>query len=59
MLGAKARAALRGDAAASVEDVRRLAPVVLRHRIITNFHGEAAGMTSGRLVEAILGQVKP
>ncbi len=58
VLGAKARAALRGEVAASIEDVRALAHVVLRHRILINFHGEAAGVTSGDLVEAILRHIK-
>lgn len=59
VLGAKARAALRGDSAASVEDVRSLASVVLQHRVIVNFHAEAAKVTSAQLVQAILNQVRP
>jgi len=41
ILAAKARAALQGRPAASVEDVRALAEPVLRHRVLTNFHAEA------------------
>lgn len=59
VLGAKARAALRGEAAASVEDVRALAKAVLRHRLIINFRGEAAGVAGAALVERILAEVRP
>jgi len=58
VLGAKARAALRGEMAASVDDVRTLAHVVLRHRVIVNFRAEAAGIGSNAVVDAVLKQVK-
>ncbi|MFH1809161.1 MAG: MoxR family ATPase [Pseudomonadota bacterium] len=59
VLGAKARAALRGDTAASIDDVRSLAQVVLQHRVLINFHGQAAGVRSSDLVDAILQRVRP
>jgi MoxR-like ATPase len=59
VLGAKARAALRGDAAASVDDVRALAHEVLRHRVLVNFHAEANGVKAGDLVDIVLNAVKP
>jgi len=59
VLGAKARAVLSGRYAASVEDVRALAPAVLQHRILTNFTAEAEGVSSrdivARLLEALPG----
>ena len=58
VLGAKARAALRGDPAASIEDVRAMAPAVLGHRIILNFHGEAAGIRSADVVNELLTHAK-
>lgn len=56
VLGAKARAALRGDPAASVDDVRAMAPVVLGHRVILNFQAEAAGLHSADIVNELLAQ---
>jgi MoxR-like ATPase len=57
VLGAKARAAMDGRAIADLEDVRSVAPAVLRHRIVTNFSAEAADRTSEDLVaELVRGQ---
>jgi MoxR-like ATPase len=53
IMGAKARAALEGRPAATVDDVRALAEPVLRHRVLTNFHAEAEGVDS----RAVIGQV--
>src|SRR5262249_46019003 len=44
ILAAKARAVLHGRYYVSCEDVRSVAPAVLRHRIITNFAAEAEGI---------------
>lgn len=59
VLGAKARAIIHGRFAASVEDVRALAPSVLRHRILTNFNAEAEGVSSLTIVERLLEVVRP
>jgi MoxR-like ATPase len=58
ILGAKARAVLRGRYAASCEDIRAIAPPILQHRIIPNFHAEAEGITSLKVIEQLLGSVK-
>jgi len=50
VLGAKARAAMDGRAVPDLDDVRSVALVVLRHRIVLNFQGEAEGMTPERLI---------
>jgi len=55
-LGAKARAALAGRNAATCEDVKAVALPVLRHRILTNFAAESAGVTADDIVERILKQ---
>ncbi|MEO7986832.1 MAG: AAA family ATPase, partial [Gemmatimonadales bacterium] len=55
VLGAKARAAIAGRPMADLEDVRSVAPSVLRHRIVTNFAAEAADRTSDDLVRELLG----
>jgi MoxR-like ATPase len=59
VLGAKARAIMHGRFVASVEDIRALAPSVLRHRILTNFNAEAEGVTSLAIVDRLLETVRP
>lgn len=54
VLGAKARAASRGEPAPSLDDVRSVAPLVLPHRIVLNFEAEAEGVTTGQFVESLL-----
>lgn len=54
VLGAKSRAALQGYETPSVADVYALAPSILGHRILVNFHGDAAGVSSRTLVDALL-----
>jgi MoxR-like ATPase len=53
VLGAKARAVLHGRYYVSCEDIRAVAPPVLRHRIITNFHAEAEGMKPDEIVRRL------
>ncbi len=54
VLGAKARAALEGRPMADLDDVRTVAPAVLRHRVLTNFSAEAAGRNSEDVVQELL-----
>jgi MoxR-like ATPase len=58
ILAAKARAALQGRPAADVADVRALAEPVLRHRVITNFHAEAEGVDSRKVISELLRETK-
>lgn len=58
ILAAKARAAIRGNFAASVADVEAVAPLVLRHRVVINFHAESEEITSDEIVRRLLGVVK-
>jgi MoxR-like ATPase len=44
VLAAKARAALRGEAAADVDDVRAVVTPVLRHRLVLSYRAEAEGI---------------
>ncbi|GAB4551116.1 MAG: MoxR family ATPase [Phycisphaerales bacterium] len=55
VLGARCIACLRGDPAPTVEDVRRLAPSVLRHRIVLSYGATGEGLTPDRVVRALLG----
>jgi MoxR-like ATPase len=57
VLGAKARAALAGRPTPGLEDVRAIAPAVLRHRIVTNFNAEAEGINTDQLIERLLQEI--
>lgn len=59
ILGAKARAVIRGNYCVSVDDVRAVAPAVLRHRIITNFHAESEGVKPVDIVTRLLANEPP
>src|SRR6059058_91435 len=54
VLGAKARAAIAGEYNVTCAHVRAVAALVLRHRVLVNFHGEAEGMTSDKVVRKLL-----
>ena len=54
VLGAKAKAALSGRNAATCDDVKSIAAPVLRHRILTNFAAESAGITADEIVRKIV-----
>src|SRR4051812_46463589 len=54
VLGAKARAAMAGRPMADLDDVRAVAPAVLRHRVVTNFAAEAADRTSEDLMRELV-----
>jgi len=56
VLGAKARAAARGDAMPTYDDVRAVAPLVLAHRVVPNFQAEADGRTPRDLVAELIGE---
>ncbi|HEX6614715.1 MAG TPA: MoxR family ATPase [Gemmatimonadales bacterium] len=55
VLGAKARAAMAGRPMADLDDVRSVAPAVLRHRIVTNFAAEAADRTGNDIIRELVG----
>ena len=54
ILGAKARAALRGRAHASREDINALAHAVLGHRVLVNFQAEADRVSARDVVDAVV-----
>jgi MoxR-like ATPase len=56
VLGAKARAALSGRGMPDLEDVRAVAPSVLRHRVVPSFQAEADGRTAADLVGELIQQ---
>jgi len=54
ILGAKARALLRGRTHVTCEDIQTLAKPVLRHRLVLSFTAESEGVTPDDLIEKIL-----
>ena len=57
VLGAKARAILHGKTHARFEDIRSLAPAVLRHRLLLSYKAEAQGMTVEDAIEKLLSEI--
>src|ERR1017187_8558630 len=58
VLGAKARALMKGRYHVSFEDVRELFIPILRHRVLLNFHAESEKVTTDDVLKQIL-QAKP
>ena len=54
IMAGKARAVLQGRVHATTEDIAKAALPVLRHRILTTFSAEAAGMNSDKVMERLL-----
>jgi MoxR-like ATPase len=54
---AQARAALDGRPEVEVEDIRALAPAVLRHRIVLNYNAESQGQTPDTVIGKLLDTV--
>ncbi|MCA9150764.1 MAG: MoxR family ATPase [Planctomycetales bacterium] len=54
LLGAKALAVLDGQPTVSSQHVREVAPLVLRHRIMPNYHATGEGITAAQLVQSII-----
>ena len=58
ILGAKGRAAMAGKPCADIDDVRSVALLVLRHRILTNFKARAEGIGADSLLESLIKAAK-
>ncbi len=54
VLGAKCHAAIKGKYAPDIEDVKAIANLVLRHRIVRNYKAEAEGITEENIIETML-----
>jgi MoxR-like ATPase len=55
--GGKAMAAMDGRFSVAIEDIRRVAVPVLRHRLSTNFQAQADGMDSEKVVRRLLKEI--
>jgi MoxR-like ATPase len=56
ILTAKARALLHGNFSVTLEDIKKVALPVLRHRILMNFKAEAEGITPDEVTEKIMNE---
>jgi MoxR-like ATPase len=55
VLGAKCHAAIHGKYSPDIEDVRAIAPAILRHRIVRNYKAEAEGVSVDGIVKTLMG----
>jgi MoxR-like ATPase len=56
--GARALAFLRGRTFVTPDDVKAIAPDVLRHRVLTTYEAEAEEVTSDEIVRRVLAGVE-
>lgn len=54
VLAGKVRALLRGRYNVSYGDIKALAPAVLRHRVLLNFHAEAERVTTDEVIRRLI-----
>jgi MoxR-like ATPase len=55
--GGKALAAMEGRFSVAIDDIRKIAIPVLRHRVSTNFQAQAEGMTTEDVINRLLEEV--
>ncbi len=58
IMAARAHAFLRGRGFVTPEDIKQIAPDILRHRIVTSYEAEAEEVNSADIVQRILDQVE-
>jgi MoxR-like ATPase len=58
IMAAKARAVLHGRYHATTGDVRQVAPAVLRHRLVTTFNADGAGIRRDDIIRRLLDHVQ-
>jgi len=58
ILAGKAMAAMDGRYSVSLDDIRKVAIPVLRHRISTNFQAQAEGQTNDSLIKRLMAEIK-
>ena len=56
--GGKALAAMEGRFSVAIDDIKRIAVPVLRHRLSTNFQAQAEGMTTEDVIQRLIKEVK-
>jgi MoxR-like ATPase len=58
ILGAKALAVLNGQPAVSADHIRKVAPLVLRHRVLPNYSAAGEGIDSAAIVKTVISSVR-
>jgi MoxR-like ATPase len=56
--GGKALAAMDGRFSVAIDDIKKIAVPVLRHRLSTNFQAQAEGMTTEDVIQRLLKEIK-
>jgi MoxR-like ATPase len=56
VVGAKCNAALNGKYSPDIEDVKAIAPAILRHRVVKNFKAEAEGISVENIIGELIGK---
>ena len=51
---ARARAFMQGRPNVSIDDIAMVAPMVLQHRLVMNFQGEAEGILVRQIIEDLV-----
>ncbi len=54
IVGAKCHAAINGKYSPDIEDVRKVATSILRHRIVRNYKAEAAGISIENIIDELM-----
>lgn len=54
VVGAKCHAAFNGKYSPDIEDVKAVAPAILRHRIVKNYKAEAEGVSVEKIISTLL-----
>lgn len=58
IMAARAHAFLKGRGFVTPEDIKQIAPDILRHRIVISYEAEAEEITSANIVQRILDQIE-
>jgi len=58
ILGGKAMAAMDGRFSVSLDDIRKVAVPVLRHRISTNFQAQAEGQSTESIIKRLVAEIR-
>ncbi|MFC1557027.1 AAA family ATPase [candidate division KSB1 bacterium] len=58
ILGAKTRAILEGRPTPDIDDIKKVARPVMRHRIVTSFTAEAEGIDTLTIIDKLIDEVK-
>ena len=57
VLAAKARALLKGEPYVDIDDIKSVAPSILRHRVRTNFSAQSDGISQADLIKKLMDAV--